>query len=190
VKDTSGDAYDRVRADGYEIGIDTTSYSEDDEWVLLAVAIKGSAGWEYYFLAQDGSGTPTRSRQAVRDAAFWTFTHGGEVTTDKPIFMTHHGVSANVFPGPFEVVINRISITAHIGSGADVTVTATAAVGDGTLQVTLPATHTDTEVAYDPLGQVVAADEKVQVTISQAGVGTGPEDVAVVLSGYRTGDIR
>ncbi|MEE9456755.1 MAG: hypothetical protein V3W11_06365 [bacterium] len=188
-KDTTAAAYDRVRADGYEIGIDTTSYDEGVGWVLLAVATLGSAGWEYDNL--DEYGISTRSRQAVRDAVFWTFTKGGEVTADKPIFMTHHGVSSNVFPGPFEVVINRISITAHTPSGGDVTVTATAAVGDGTLQVTLPATQTDTEVAYDPLGQVVAADEKVQVTISRADVvGAGPEDVAVVLSGYRTGEIR
>ena len=186
-KDTTAAAYDRVRADGYQIGIDTTSYSEDDEWVLLAMATKGSAGWEYDIL--DESGNPMRSRQAVRDAAFWTFTHIGTVTADKPIFMEHHGVSANVFPGPFEVVINRISITAYAAGSEDVT--ATAAVGDGTLQVTLPATQTSTEVAYDPLGQVVAADEKIQVTISlpPETVG-GPTDVAVVLSGYRTGDIR
>ncbi|MGD8719135.1 MAG: hypothetical protein PVH29_09985 [Candidatus Zixiibacteriota bacterium] len=187
VKDTSAGTYDRIRADAYEVGIDTDNLWEIDGWVLLAKAMKGVQGWEYHYLETDGSGTRTRSRQAVRDVAFWTFTID-EVEAEKPVFMNHHGVSSDVFPGPFDVVINRIAITAN--SSGDQDVTATATVGDGTLQVVLPDGDTGTVVAYDPIGQIVSADQKVQVTISKADTGDGPYDVAVVVSGYRTGEIR
>jgi hypothetical protein len=187
IKDTSAGAYDRVRADSYDIDIDTTAHEESAGWIRLVAATKGSQGWEYHYLKPDGSNTPTRSRQAVRDVAFWTFTID-EVEAEKPVFMNHHGVSSDVFPGPFDVVINRIAITAN--SSGDKDVTATATVGDGTLQVVLPEGETGTVVAYDPIGQIVSADQKVQVTISKADTGDGPYDVAVVVSGYRTGEIR
>jgi hypothetical protein len=178
----TGRPYNRVRADGYELDISRARHDEAAGWVNLARAEWNDeeSGFDYH------TDYPDRSRAAIRDAVFWTFTYPGTLvhgSTD--VYMYHHGVNKDVFAIPFDLVIHRVTFTA-VSFGDVITFNLYPPPGLDGFEV--PAETTGPLSFFDSPGfAAYNANQKLQIVLTNDSGSDGPTDISVVVAGYRVG---
>jgi hypothetical protein len=181
----TGRPYNRARAEGYELDVSRARHDEADGWANLARAEWNTeaSGFDYH------TDYPDRSRGPARDVAFWTFTYPGVLVADTTnALMEHHGVNKDVFAVPFDLVIHRLTFNARVVGAVDIKFalfdpqTATWISFDVCADDQLPVSF------FNSWGFAeYYANDKLKIALTNESGSGGPEDISVVVAGYRVG---
>jgi len=194
----SGIAYNRQRSDAYEIDVALAAHNEAAGWVRLARARVVGAIWEYDMEFTEGVANYGRSRMAELESWSIDFSYlgvlGGLVLMDR-----HSLVGLDIWRVPFDFLVCRVEVDARIAD--PLAATNVDLMQNGVNHPSwvagsfpLPATLLNA-VYYSPVGEGPVGlgavqyhkNDLIQVQLTPAGA--GPTDLAVLISGRKTGTV-
>jgi hypothetical protein len=103
--------------------------------------------------------------------------------------MYHHSINKYVFAVPFKFVVNRVTYSANVaGEGVTGLSIYNPAIG-GSVLFNIPAETEGPVSFFDDSGfAALEANDLLEVTLQNGSGLSGPEDISVVVAGYRVGD--
>ena len=193
----SGVAYNRQRSDFYLINVALAAHNEAAGWVRLARARKFGGVWEYDHEYTEGVANYGRSRTAELET--WTIDFSYLGVLGAPALMDRHSLIAlDVWRVPFDFLVCRVEVDARVAdplAATDIDLMQNGvnhpnwAAGSFALAATLLNAIHYSPIGYSPANLVTQyyKDDLIQVQLVPAGA--GPTDLAVLISGRKTGNV-
>jgi len=193
----SGIAYNRQRSDDYEINVANAAHNEAAGWVRLARARVVGAIWEYDMEFTEGVANYGRSRTAELESWSIDFSYlgvlGGLVLMDR-----HSLVGLDIWRVPFDFLVCRVEVDARIAdplaaTNVDLMQNGVNHPNWAAGGVLILAATLLNAIWYSPEGEVAGLpiqyhkNDLIQVQLTPAGA--GPTDLAVLISGRKTGTV-
>ena len=193
----SGIAYNRQRLDHYEINVALVAHNEAAGWVRLARARKIGGVWEYDMEFTEGDPNYGRSRTAELESWTIDFSYLGLVAAPTVLMDRHSLLGLDMWRVPFDFLACRVEIDARVvgANNMDVDlfqngVPHPAWPPGGVLVLTAGDTN---DTWYSPIGTTAGGlvqyykDDLIQVQLTPGLA--APTDIAVLISGRKTGNV-